>query len=98
MKEETGNLENEKNMITARFTLSYRNPEMATAVLSSLRVDNEEFNKTTGKQLVEGRLENNRISLVVKGRSISSFRATVDDLLRALLAVEKVVEELEKQV
>ena len=84
-------------MITARFTLSYRNPKVAKAVFSSLLVDNEEFNRRAGKQLVESRLEHNHISLVVKGRSISSFRATVDDLQRSLLAVEKVVEEVEKQ-
>ena len=78
-------------MVTARFILSYQSTKEAQAVFSSLLVDNEEFNRRTGEQLVETRLEGERIVLAVKGRSIPSFRATVDDLMRSLLAAERVV-------
>ena len=97
MKEEPESLEHEENMVSARFILSYQNTKSAKAIFSSLLVDNEEFNKGAGKRLVESRLDDNCVSLVVKGRSIASFRATADDLMRSLLAVEKIVCEVEKR-
>jgi tRNA threonylcarbamoyladenosine modification (KEOPS) complex Pcc1 subunit len=78
--------------VTASFSFSYNAVEKAEAVFSALEVDNQDFNRSAGEELVSGRVEGATLFLSVKGSSISSFRATVDDLFRALSTAEKVIE------
>ncbi|HID71410.1 MAG TPA: hypothetical protein EYP29_01525 [Thermoplasmata archaeon] len=78
-----------KDTIALKFTFFYQNSKEAEAIFSSIVVDNQDFNKRTGEELIKTELKDKKLTILVKGKNLPSLRETAEDLLRAHLAAEK---------
>ncbi len=82
-------------LISGDFAFFYQSEKEAKAISAALSVDNCEFNKAAGRSLVETRVEGKMLKIKVSGKSVPSFRATVDDIITALQGAERTLENVD---